>query len=131
MLPLVHNQSAVEVAEKWIRAWSGTESPAIGPGVGESSLDWDLPREYPEFCLDAITKVLDRIDASTPNRLLAVLAAGPLEDLLAVNGHVVVDQVEILARSSPKFRLLLNGVWDRSIKPDVLSRLAKYRKQRW
>jgi hypothetical protein len=125
------SQSPAEIAEEWIQAWSGTESPAVGAGVGASRLDWELPREDPELCLESIINVLSRIDGSSPNRLLAVLAAGPLEDLLAENGHVVVDQVEVLARRSPEFRLLLNGVWDHTIKPEVLSKLAKYRNQQW
>jgi hypothetical protein len=125
------SQSPTEIAEEWIQAWSGNESPAVGAGVGASRLDWELPRENPELCLESIINVLARIDGSSPNRLLSVLAAGPLEDLLAVNGHIVVEQVEVLARRSPEFRLLLNGVWDRTIKPDVLSKLAKYRNQRW
>ncbi|MGN2254352.1 DUF6869 domain-containing protein [Frateuria sp. GZRe12] len=77
------------------------------------------------------SKILGRIDCSSPNPLLAALAAGPLEDLLAKNGGVVVDRVEMLARRNPHFRLLLNGVWGSSIKPQVLSKLAKYRDQRW
>jgi hypothetical protein len=94
-------------------------------------LDWELPREDPVLCLESIIKVLGLIGGSSPNRLLSVLAAGPLEDLLAENGHVVVEQVEVLARRSPEFRLLLNGVWDSTINPGVLSKLAKYRNQRW
>ncbi|MBB5358054.1 hypothetical protein HDE76_001260 [Rhodanobacter sp. ANJX3] len=123
--------SPSEIAEKWIQAWSGTEPPAVGAGVGASRLDWELPRENQELCLESIINVLARIDGSSLNRLLSVLAAGSLEDLLAVNGYVVVEQVEVLARRSLELRLLLNGVWDRTIKPDVLSKLAKYRNQRW
>jgi hypothetical protein len=127
----VDSQSPTEIAEEWIQAWSGTEPPAVGAGVGASRLDWELPRENPELCLESIINVLSRIDGSSPNRLLAVLAAGPLEDLLAVNGHIVIEKIEALARCSSEFRLLLNGVWDRTIKPEVLSKLAKYRNQRW
>ncbi|MFK2877429.1 DUF6869 domain-containing protein [Rhodanobacter hydrolyticus] len=124
------NRSPDEIAEEWIRAWSGTEQPAIGVGIGASRLDWELPREEPQLCLESIITVLEHIQGSS-SKLLAVLAAGPLEDLLAKNGSVVVDQVEVLARRSPEFRHLLNGVWDSGIHPEVLSKLAKYRNQRW
>jgi hypothetical protein len=120
-----------EIAEEWIQKWSAPEVPAIGPGVGESILDWELPREQPTLCLSAIVEVLGRIDASAPNRLLSVLAAGPLEDLLNQNGDAVVDEIDMLARKSPEFRLLLNGVWDSDIKPSILARLAKYRGNPW
>lgn len=103
------SQSPAEIAEAWVRAWSDTQPPPVGAGVSASRLDWELPREDPELCLASIVKVLDSIDGSSPNRLLAVLASGPLEDLLAENGHAVVEQVEVLARRSPEFRFLLNG----------------------
>ena len=124
------NRSPEEIAEEWIQAWSGIEPPAIGPSVGASALDWELPREQPQLCLESIITVLGRIETPS-SKLLAVLAAGPLEDLLANNANVVIDQVEVLARRSPDFRHLLNGVWDSTIHPEVLSRLAKYRIQRW
>ena len=124
------SRSPDDIAEEWIRAWSGTKLPAIGTGVGASRLDWELPREDPQLCLESIITVLGRIQGSS-SKLLAVLAAGPLEDLLVENGSVVVDQVEVLARRSPEFRLLLNGAWDSRIHPEVLSKLAKYRNQRW
>ncbi|MDO8292319.1 MAG: hypothetical protein Q7T29_05590 [Gallionella sp.] len=127
----METRSPTEIAEEWIQKWSAPEVPAIGPGVGESILDWELPQEQPTLCLSAIVEVLGRIDGSSPNRLLSVLAAGPLEDLLNYNGDAVVDEIDILARKSPEFRLLLNGVWDSDIKPSILARLAKYRGNPW
>jgi hypothetical protein len=127
----METRSSTEIAVEWIEKWSAPEVPAVGPGVGESVLDWELPREQPDLCLAAILEVLGRIDGSSPNRLLAVLAAGPLEDLLAYDGSAVVDQIDLLARRDPAFRLLLNGVWDSGIEPGILARLAKYRADRW
>ncbi|WP_158884361.1 DUF6869 domain-containing protein [Rhodanobacter sp. L36] len=125
------DQLPVEIAEEWIQAWSAKKLPADSGVVSDSRLDFELPTEDPNLCLESIISVLERIDCSSPNRLLAVLAAGPLEDLLVANGHIVIDRVEVLARRDPAFRLLLNGIWDNTIKPDVLSRLAKYRGQPW
>jgi len=128
----METRPATEIATEWIEKWSAQEVPAIGPAdIGESVLDWDLPRDQPDLCLASIVEVLSRIDGSTPNRLLPVLAAGPLEDLLAYNGSAVVEQIDSLARRDPAFRLLLNGVWDSSIDPSILDRLAKYRGNRW
>ena len=119
------------IAEEWIEKWSAPEVPAVSAGVGASALDWELPREQPDLCLATILEVLNRIDTSAPNRLLGLLAAGPLEYLLDHCGDAVVDDVDLLARRDPGFRLLLNGVWDSSIKPDILTRLAKYRGNPW
>lgn len=127
----MNSQSPADIAEDWICAWSGTEPPTAGPHQGGSCLDWELPRNDPALCLESIVQVLGRIDRASSSHLLAALAAGPLEDLLVENGLVVVEQVEVLARRSAEFRFLLNGVWDSTIKPDVLARLAKYRNQRW
>ena len=46
---------------------------------------------------------------------------------LGYNGGVVVDEVDLLARRVPSFCLFLGGVWDNSIEPGILARLASYR----
>ena len=126
----METRSPSALAEEWIKRWSASEgATAIVPGV--SVLDRDLPKEQPELCLAAILEVLGRIDTSSPNHLLGALAAGPLEDLLNHNGDAVVAELDLLARREPNFRLLLNGVWESGIKPDILARLAKYRGNPW
>jgi hypothetical protein len=127
----METRSPSQIAIEWIEKWSGPKVPAVGPGFGESVLDWQLPREQPELCLATIVEALSRIDGSKPSHLLSVLAAGPLESLLDNNADAVVDEVDLLARRDPAFRLLLNGVWDSGIKPHILERLAKYRVQPW
>ena len=124
-------RSPSAIAEAWIEKWSAAERSAVATTISESALDWELPRKQPELCLAAILEVLSRIDVTTPNQLLAVLAAGPLEDLLNHNSEAVVEQVDLLARRDPGFRLLLNGVWDSGINPSILSKLAKYRGNPW
>jgi len=120
-----------DIAEEWIKVWSDGKIPAVGDGVSESILDWELPREQPEKCFDIILVVLEKIKHQTDNRLLSILAAGPLEDLLHENGGKVVDRVEINARKNPLFRKLLNGVWDSEVKESVKSQLSKYMDERW
>lgn len=127
----MEQRSPSEIAAEWIEKWSASNVPAVGAEMGASVLDWELPREQPDLCLAAILEVLNRIDASAPNRLLGVLAAGPLEDLLEHQGATVLEQVNLLARRDPRFRLLLNGVWDSGISPEILARLAQYRDRRW
>ncbi len=124
-------RSPIEIADEWLEKWSGSDTPAIGEGVSDCALDWDLPRKQPSLCLDSIIEVLGRIDTPAPSRLLAVLAAGPLEDLLTHNGDAVIDQVDLLARRDPPFRRLLNGVWFNGINPGVHAKLSKYLGQSW
>ncbi len=48
-----------------------------------------------------------------PNdQVLANIAAGPLEDLLARNGQVFIDRIEIFANDSELFKKCLTGVWN-------------------
>jgi hypothetical protein len=62
---------------------------------------------------------------------VAVLAAGPLEDLLAYHGPSFIDRVEKEARVYAAFRHLLGGVWPSSIKPEVWRRVEKIRGTAW
>ena len=52
--------------------------------------------------------------ATDDDRILANLAAGPLEDILARHGEKFIDRVETLARQDEKFLYILTGVWSRS-----------------
>ena len=124
------DQRAVSIAIEWIEKWSPGNS-VKGDDWRVSALDDDLPSDDPELCLAAIAEVLERIPGDPANRHFQVLAAGPLENLLAYSGEQCVDQVELAARQSPSFRLLLNGVWPSRIKPRVLDQLSKYRNAPW
>jgi len=46
--------------------------------------------------------------------ILANLAAGPVEDLLARHGPAFIDRIYLTARREPVFRKLLGGVWGRN-----------------
>ena len=75
-----------------------------------------------ERCWSVILKIfmLDRSD-----QLLANLAAGPLEDLLAQHGERFIERVETLARQEPRFRFTLQMVWRNAISAPVWARLRK------
>lgn len=124
------NWPASELAEAWIARWSAPGAAASHPPAA-GVLDRELPRSQPHLCLAAIVEVLARIDTASPNHLMSVLAAGPLEALLVHHGDAVVAEVELLARRDRGFRLLLNGVWASSINADTLGRLARYRTEPW
>lgn len=77
-----------------------------------------------EFILAAFTKNMSR-------RVFSVLAAGPLEDLLASFGELYIDRVETLARRDPKFNDLLGGVWKNSMSDEVWERVTRSRSNGW
>jgi uncharacterized protein DUF6869 len=66
-----------------------------------------------------------------PDKVVAVLAAGPLEDLLAKRGTEFIDRVEELARKDPKFNHLLGGVWRNTMPDEVWQRVQSIRNHVW
>lgn len=64
-------------------------------------------------------------------RVFAVLAAGPLEDLLCNFGSNYINRIEELARKDPKFNELLGGVWKSSTPDDVWGRVTQLRNDVW
>jgi hypothetical protein len=73
---------------------------------------------------DGWALILELIEAAPDDRVLASVAAGPLEDLLKNQPDQFIDRVEIQARRDPKFRRCLTGVWGLSEK--ARDRLMKY-----
>ena len=63
---------------------------------------------YPELLWQFCVMALDLAE----NRWqVTLLAAGPLEDLIARDGAEFIDRIEELARRSARFRYALSGVW--------------------
>ena len=75
--------------------------------------------------------VLEIYKRDLPDEIIAVLAAGPLEDLLAKRGVDFIDRIEELARKDPKFNYLLGGVWRNTISDEVWQRVQVIRNHVW
>lgn len=58
--------------------------------------------------------------------VLGMLAAGPVEDLLACSGVQFIERIEIEARQNPDFRRMLHGAW-RSGAPEIWARFVAAR----
>ena len=82
----------------------------------------DLVRNKP---LDALEVILIILKITDDERVLANLAAGPLEDLLVVRGEEVIDRIIELAISDKNFYALLQGVWGNSIDKAVWYRIQE------
>lgn len=70
----------------------------------------DLARRSPDMTLDL---VLASLRACRTPAEVALLAAGPLEDVIARNGPAVIDRIECLAQTIPRFRFALWAVRQR------------------
>ena len=80
-----------------------------------------------EDCWLAILEILSRKPSDT---VIAVLAAGPLEDLIDSSGPDFIERIEVQARRDPAFRHLLGGVW-RSSTPSIWARIEAARGGTW
>ena len=69
----------------------------------------DFEADYPEECWNAMLSIVAK--EPTP-RILANLAAGPMEELLELHGSDYIDRIEKEARINPDFRNLLHSVWE-------------------
>jgi hypothetical protein len=82
-----------------------------------------LVRERPEEAWSIITRL---VEVSPDDRILANVAAGPLEDLLRLHSDVFIERIEEKAGSDKKFRRCVSGVWGwSSIPDDVQTRLRR------
>jgi hypothetical protein len=82
-----------------------------------------LVREQPE---QGWLMILRLVELSPDDRTLASVAAGPLEDLLALHPRAFIDRVEHQSRTDARFRRCLSGVWGwSSIPEDVQVRMRR------
>jgi len=101
---------------------------ADGPKVDVEEVFWaweaasDLTKDHPDLALQFVLKVFEK---GMSEKMLSMLAAGPLEDLLERNGAVVIDRIETMARQDPKFRDLLGGVWQNAMSNDLWQRVER------
>jgi len=63
------------------------------------------------------------VAAAKDDEDLALVAAGPLEELLRTHGSSVVERVEQLAQHDRRFRRALSGVWRSTIDQAIWSRV--------
>lgn len=108
-----------EFAEAYIRANDVT---------GDDSFFWaneDLMEcvwEEPEYSWPIILEIISR---DPPIWVLAILAAGPLEDLLRAHGPLFIDRVEHEAARNESFRDVLSHVYPHACQPEIADRIRR------
>lgn len=96
---------------------------------GKYSDAWEaldlLCHEEPVAAFQVIEEIHHILVASEPRDMetWGMLAAGPLEEVLAENGDSVIEAVETLAKTNPDFRKLLSGVWQNSMSDELYARV--------
>jgi Family of unknown function (DUF6869) len=92
------------------------------------ALMYDLLHEEPELAWPVILQILK---CELTEDQTALLAAGPLEDLLALHGAGFIDRIEVEAEHNPRFNHLLGGVWQDTMSPGIWDRVQRARKAVW
>lgn len=104
------------------------ESPAYEALHWAHGEFWDLCRENMDEAWNAILSILEH---DPDARVMANLAAGPLEDLLVNHGPALIQRVEARAKADKRFASLLGGVWKNDIEDDVWARVERARSHTW
>ena len=119
-----------EIVDAWIAAESAEQrSPEHESNWWAVSqvLDWALERQGEQLW----RFILATYKRDLSDKAFGILAAGPLEDLLAKQGPEFIERVEELARKDPKFNELLGGVWQNTMSEEIWQRVQAARLEVW
>lgn len=113
------NEIDVErISTGWIREYSAPNKDKK-PNDREYAY-WDILTDF-VYANDkhAWPIILHIINNSKDEFVIANVAAGPLESLIAQNGQEYLDKIAVEARQNPKFLYALRGVWQNQTPDDV------------
>lgn len=93
----------------YLRAGDGEEpAPADHPDAWTADLFLVLTQAHPALGLAATEAAIAA--CKTPDDA-AMVAAGPLEDLITQHGAALIDEIEARVAGAPRFAYVLTGVW--------------------
>jgi hypothetical protein len=118
--------SMAELARAWVEQYSKSERDRDDNFFAMMDYERDLREEYPDKAIDLIVEILK---IETNPVLLALLAAGPLEDVISME---TIDRIEREASTNKRFHDLLGGVWYYRAPDELKARLdALVGQNRW
>jgi hypothetical protein len=120
--PLFREMAVPDLARAWIEIMPRSPVEKERDEGFRTLFDYqsDLVGEDPQRGLELVREVL-RIERHP--RLLGLLAAGLLEDLVCTEGEGVIAWVEAEALRNERFRWLLGGVWYSRVTPEIAQRI--------
>jgi|ERR1700682_643434 len=96
-------------------------------GISRDPFDfwaWMLVHELLEPDPEAAwAMILELIDRAPDDEALLYVAAGPLEDFIMFHAAVYIERIEGLARTNPRLKRALSGVWLEPLRPDLFDRI--------
>ena len=117
-----------DLSKEWVQA---SESSNEHSKENHWSIDYVLDLDTDDKFEELWSFILYTYKQNISNKVIEVLAAGPLEDLLANDGEKYIDEIETLARKDPKFNNLLGGVWQNAMSDSLWERVCKARNTVW
>ena len=117
-----------EAIEVWLKRYVRNSEGKIKDTSEEGFWAWEMITDLVfENLEEAWLVILELIRRAPTDRVLASIAAGPLEDLIRNYKEEVIDRVEVEARRDPKFRRCLTGVWYGSdLSESIRNKIEKY-----
>jgi hypothetical protein len=102
-----------ELVSKWLSGEDRTMADAIIPPLAD-----------PEAAWQAVLRIMQH---KLSDEQISLLAAGPIEDLLAWHGAQFIDRIEAEAQRSPAFAHVLGGVWRSNMPAEIWRRVESAR----
>ena len=114
-----------KVAKAWIEMWDyEINDKERDEYEWVEDFEYDAVYDNPKIAIDLVLEILK---LNPENKILEVLAAGPLEQVLANHGTKIIDDIESIAKTNKEFNNLLGGVWKNSMSNEVWKRVQDIR----
>ena len=107
--------------EQLLKEWIEWSIDPKGGSPGHSEFIWIIENEPEKGWVAILAATKD--EKLHPH--LGVMAAGPLEDLIALHGEDFIDRIEVEAKVNPKFAWMLGGVWQSNIDENLWARVQQ------
>jgi hypothetical protein len=113
-------QELASLADAWIGYFLAAKGSVVREKTAWATDLYELEYDDPETLWLLILEIHAKDQSA---QIQQVLAAGPVEGLLARDGERFIERIEIQARQDSKFAKLLGGVWKSGMSNEVWSRV--------
>jgi len=117
-----------KLSQEWIAAVNSDEKSS---DENDKVIDYVMDLTYDKKFEELWEFIKYTYKQDINEKVTSVLAAGPLEDLLAKCGENYIKEIETLSRQEPKFRHLLGGVWQNDMSDTLWKKVCKFRVTAW
>ena len=110
------------LADAWIAYWLAPKGSQERQATAWATDLYELEYEDCETLWQLILTIHSKNQSS---QIQEVLAAGPVENLLAKHGDRFIERVELQAQQDPQFARLLGGVWKNTMTDSIWLRVQR------